>query len=70
MPTQPETVIKTPRAGKKKPEYTGSRWAGLVLLILTLVISLLFYFKGQLNSGLLNLKFPSLFGPSVYTLEK
>lgn len=72
MSAIPEPAPKIPRVSKKKPEYTGSRWAGLALLILTLLISFLLYLKGQLNSGSLNLnfKFPSLFGPSVYTWEK
>lgn len=79
MPTAHEPTPKIPRVSKKKPEYTGSRWAGLVLFIITLLISLLFYLKGQLNSETLtfdlsNLKLPSFlnpfFGPSVYTLEK
>lgn len=76
----PKSSLKPPRAGKKKPEYTGSRWAGLILFLVTLLTSLLFYLKGQLNSGSFksdfNLKLKlssfidSLSQPSVYTLEK
>lgn len=37
------------KQAKKKPkeQATGSRWAALLLLVITIVLSLVFYFQGR-----------------------
>lgn len=65
-----------PKREKKKIVYTGSRWAGIVLLILTIVFSLMFYAKGKFSEtgisigGMVNKLFTEVFGQQTYTYEK
>ena len=49
----------------KRQEVSGSRWAGLILLIITILISLFFYARGGLGDFL-----SSIFGPARYTIQK
>lgn len=51
---------------KKKKEYTGSRWAGVILLLVTVLVSLIFYLRG--NSEKVPLpRIDSIFGSGSYT---
>jgi hypothetical protein len=50
---------------KKKAEYSGSRWAGLILLIITFIVSLFFYAR----SGAADF-FSTLFSPAKYSIQK
>jgi len=64
--TPGETLIRKrqkPGAGKK--DYSGSRWAGLILLIITIFISLFFYARGGLGDFL-----ASVFSPAKYSIQK
>lgn len=71
-----ESTTKTeptekPKRAKKEKEYTGSRWLGLVLFIVTALLSLMFYLRGQQLSGNINkpdISFPT--GQSTYRFEK
>lgn len=49
LATEAETF--KPKREKKKVEYAGSRWAGLILLLLTILASLSFYLYGSWLSG-------------------
>lgn len=60
-----------PERVKKGKEYTGSRWLGLMLLVVTALVSLLLYLRGQQlagNIGEPNISFPT--GQSTYRFEK
>jgi len=65
-----------PKREKKKIEYTGSRWAGIILLLATIVFSLLFYAKGRLGEKgpgigeIINKISTEIFGQKTYTFEK
>lgn len=41
--------VRRPRSVKE--EFKGSRWASLVLLFITMIISVLFYLQGMLMKG-------------------
>lgn len=68
---------KTPRVREhSEKELTGSRWAGLMLLFITIIISLLFYLQGKLatkdapaldETGSTD---QGLFGTKTYRFEK
>lgn len=69
-------AIKLPRQRRehKRVEYSGSRWAGVALLLLTALLSLIFSFQGK------GVTFPIgnvidrvngiFFGSSTMTFEK
>lgn len=60
-----------PKRVKKEKEYTGSRWLGLVLLIVTALVSLMLYLRGQQLAG--NIGEPNISLPtsqSTYRFEK
>ena len=50
---------------RQSKEYFGSRWAGLILLIITFIVSLFFYARGGLGDFL-----ASVFSPAKYSIQK
>ncbi len=72
----PEEAESKEQKKQKKIEYTGSRWTGLVLLVLTTLVSVFLYTKGHLAGGLPNISgfintiSSSLFGQETETFEK
>ncbi len=58
-------IAKRRKPGPGKKDYSGSRWAGLILLIITFIVSLFFYARGGLGDF-----FSSLLGPARYSIRK
>ena len=64
--TPGKTLIgKRRKNGPGKKDYSGSRWAGLILLLITFIISLIFYARGGLGDFL-----STVFGPAKYSIQK
>jgi len=49
----------------KRQEVSGSRWAGLILLIITFIVSLFFYARAGLGDF-----FSAIFSPAKYSIRK
>ena len=49
----------------KRQEVSGSRWAGLILLLINFIISLIFYARGGLGDLL-----AAIFAPAKYSIQK
>lgn len=73
---QLEIPVTPKKREKKKAEPIGSRWAGVMLLFLTICISLLFYTKGKISEGTFDVSgaidgvSKQLFGQQTYRFEK
>lgn len=69
-------AAKPPRQRRehKRVEYSGSRWAGVVLLLLTALLSLFFFLQGKGVTvpvgNILDRISGVLFGSSTMTFEK
>ena len=56
--TPGETLMgKRRKTGPGKKDFSGSRWAGLILLLITFIVSLIFYARGG-------------WGPAKYSIQK